>query len=240
MDLIKNEMNIDVFELEKNYDDFKLTVNEFHLLDSEIIGLIGNNGAGKTTFLRILLDLIVPDNGKLFSNGNTITLSDHWKAYTGSFLDEDFLIQFLTPKEFFRLIGRIYSISDQTMEKRLNPYLDFLNFDLDKKKYIREYSTGNKYKIGIVSSLIIYPKILILDEPFNFLDPKSQNQLVNILKKFNQTEESSILFSSHDLTHVTELCKRIILIENGMFIKDIHNEDQEKTYNELRNYFSII
>jgi len=232
-------MRLDIYNLEKKYDDFTLKVKEFHSKDDEIIGLVGNNGAGKTTFLRLVLDLVLPEKGELFSNEKSINLSEHWKEYTGSFLDEDFLIQFLTPMEFFRFIGKSYDISDNTLTERILSYGGFLNFDLNKKKYIREFSTGNKYKIGIVSALITCPKVVLFDEPFNYLDPKSQNQLVSILKNYNSSENSLIILSSHDLSHVTELCSRIILIENGVFIKDIENLDQEYTYKELKQYFTI-
>lgn len=232
-------MRLDIYDLEKKYDAFSLKVKEFHSKDDEIIGLVGNNGAGKTTFLRLVLDLILPESGRLLSNEKTINLSEHWKEYTGSFLDEDFLIQFLTPIEFFRFIGKIYNIPDSTLTARLLSFNTFLNFDIKNKKYIREFSTGNKYKIGIVSALITNPKVVLFDEPFNYLDPKSQNQLVSILKNYNSSEKALIILSSHDLSHVTELCSRIILIENGVFIKDIENLDQENTYKELKQYFTI-
>jgi ABC-2 type transport system ATP-binding protein len=232
-------MRIDIYNLEKKYGDFSLKVGEFHSKDSEIIGLVGNNGAGKTTFLRLVLDLILPDKGELYSNGKSITLSEHWKEYTGSFLDEDFLIQFLTPMELFRFIGEIYEIPEHILQARLGSYNSFLNFDLDRKKFIREYSTGNKYKIGIVSTLITNPKIVLLDEPFNYLDPTSQNHLVSILKNYNSTENAMILLSSHDLSHVTELCSRIILIENGAFIKELENLDQINSFKVLKEYFTI-
>jgi ABC-2 type transport system ATP-binding protein len=232
-------MKIDIYNLEKKYHDFVLKVEEFHSKESEIIGIVGNNGAGKTTFLKLILDLILPEKGELFSNEKSITLSEHWKEYTGSFLDEDFLIQYLTPMEFFRFIGRIYKIPEDILKSRLLSFNGFLNFDLDRKKYIREFSTGNKYKIGIVSTIITNPKIVIFDEPFNYLDPTSQNQLVSILKNYNSSENAMILLSSHDLSHVTELCSRIILIENGVFIKEMENTNQVYTYKELKEYFTI-
>ncbi|HUX97575.1 MAG TPA: ABC transporter ATP-binding protein [Bacteroidales bacterium] len=232
-------MRLDIYNLGKRYNDFFLNIKDFHTEDSEIIGIVGNNGAGKTTFLKLVLDLILPETGEVYSNGVRITLSEHWKEYTGSFLDEDFLIQFLTPIEFFRFIGGIYNIPDDLLKTRLISFSNFLNFDIDKKKYIREYSTGNKYKIGIVSTLITNPKVVIFDEPFNYLDPKSQNQLVEIFKNYNSFEKALILLSSHDLSHLTELCSRIILIENGVFIKDIENLNQANTYEELKEYFTI-
>jgi|WetSurMetagenome_2_1015567.scaffolds.fasta_scaffold76911_2 ABC-2 type transport system ATP-binding protein len=233
-------MEIDIYNLQKKYQGFVLNIKEFHSENSEIIGLAGNNGAGKTTFLKLLLDLILPDCGEIFSNKKLITRSEHWKNYTGSFIDDDFLVQFLTPKEFFSLIGDIYKISKNILKSRISLYTDFLNFDLNQKKYIREYSTGNKYKIGIVSTLITKPEVVIFDEPFNYLDPTSQIQLVSILRRYNSDENALIILSSHDLSHLTEICSRIILIENGAFIKDINNSDSKITYEELKGYFQCF
>jgi ABC-2 type transport system ATP-binding protein len=232
-------MRLDIQKLVKSYKNFALKVGEFHACESEIIGLVGNNGAGKTTFLKLVLDLIVPDIGEVCSNQKSISLSEHWKEYTGSFLDEDSLIQFLTLFEFFSFIGRIYEIPEGTIKSRLESYRNFLDIDINERKYIREYSTGNKYKIGIVSTLITKPKILILDEPFNYLDPTSQNHLSLILKNYNVEEKALIILSSHDLSHITELCTRIIIIENGIFIKDLININQENTYHDLKSYFMV-
>jgi ABC-2 type transport system ATP-binding protein len=239
MGLTLSRMKLDINNLEKRYDNFLLKIEEFHTKDSEIIGLIGNNGAGKTTFLKLLLDLILPEKGEIFSNNKSITLSEHWKEYTGSFLDEDFLIQFLTPREYFNFIGDLYRIPNDVLKLRLLRFGQFLRFDITTKKYIREYSTGNKYKIGIVSTLITNPKIVILDEPFNYLDPTSQNQLVTILKDYNSNENALILLSSHDLSHITEICSRIIIIENGVFLNDIENSDHQNTFKVLKEHFAI-
>lgn len=232
-------MKLDIYNLVKKYDSFRLSISELHLGNAEIVGLVGNNGAGKSTFLKLILDLILPEAGEIYSNEKSISLSEHWKEYTGSFLDEDFLIQFLTPAEYISFIADLYKISDKDLKERLSYFDGFINFNFDAKKYIREYSTGNKYKIGIVSTLITYPELVVLDEPFNFLDPTSQNQLASILKNYNLNRKALILLSSHDLTHITELCSRIIIIEDGIFIKDIENLNQERTYKELKEYFAI-
>lgn len=232
-------MKIDIYNLSKTYDNYSLIINELHLEGPGVVGIMGNNGAGKTTLLKLILDLIEPDNGKIFSNEKLIMLSDHWKDYTGSFLNEDFLISFLTPLEYFSFIGKIYKISTHELNDRLTSFEAFLNFNLNSKKYIREYSIGNRYKLGIVSALITFPGIVILDEPLNYLDPTSQNQLAVILKNFCIQRGSMVIISSHDMAHLSELCSRIMILENGSFVKDIYNDNPELTYKELKTYFEV-
>jgi ABC-2 type transport system ATP-binding protein len=237
MDIQFIRMNIDIYNLIKNYKDFSLGIKELHLNSPSVVGIVGNNGAGKTTLLKLMLDLILPEYGDIFSNNKLIRLSDHWKAYTGSFLNEDFLISFLTPIEYFNFIADIYKITQNELLQRLKDFDSFLSFDIRSKKFIREYSIGNKYKIGIVSSLITMPEIVILDEPFNFLDPSSQNQLSVILKDYCYNKNAMVLLSSHDLIHLSELCSRVIVIENGSLVHDINNLNPDKIYKELRSYF---
>jgi ABC-2 type transport system ATP-binding protein len=239
MALTENRIQLDVYNLQKSYKDFTLQIKEFHARNTEIIGLVGNNGAGKTTFLRLLLDLVMPENGEIYSNQISITLSEHWKEYTGSFLDEDFLISFLTPMEFFKFISNVYDITYEELNKRLLKYEQFLNIDLNIKKFIRDFSTGNKVKIGIVSTLITNPRVVVLDEPFNYLDPTSQNYLSLILRNFHKTEDSCIILSSHDLTHISELCTRVIIIDNGQIIKDLRNDSPSQLSMELKEYFMV-
>lgn len=239
MDSIKNSMQIKIEKLKKRYHNFLLRVDELTIDSPEIVGIIGNNGAGKTTLLKLILDLIKSDLGTVFSDNIPVMLSDHWKNYTGSFLDEDFLIQFLTPIEFYYFIGKVYKISTEEIDKEILKYADFLNFDVYSKKYIRDYSIGNKYKIGIVSTLLIKPKILIFDEPFNYLDPKAQNQLVKILRGQSENDNVIVIISSHDLEHIAELCTRVLYIENGVILNDIGNIDKEITRKKLRGYFDL-
>jgi ABC-2 type transport system ATP-binding protein len=232
-------MILEVLDLKKSYKDFTLAVRAFHAGNHEIIGLVGNNGAGKTTFLRLLLDLVLPDHGKIFSNNISINQSDHWKAYTGSFLDEDFLIGFLRPIEYFEFIGKLYNLSLENLKFKILRFQKFLNIDFNSKKLIREFSSGNKYKIGIISTLITAPELVVYDEPFNYLDPTSQNVLSTILREYTEEYNATIILSSHDLSHISELCTRILIIDNGIFIKEIENFSPEQTSQVLKSHFMV-
>ncbi len=215
-----------------------LNISELTVNDGEIFGLVGNNGAGKTTLLRLMLDLIKADKGELRSGEYVISKSEKWKDYTSSYLDEGFLIGFLTPEEYFDFIAEEYGFTKELIASKLSEFSNFFNGEIlgQKKKFIRDFSKGNKQKIGIASALITGPKVVILDEPFNSLDPTSQILLKRILSDYNRSTGATMIISSHDLNHVTEICTRIAIIERGVIIRDLHNGGQAMA--ELSDYFS--
>ncbi|WP_421942166.1 ABC transporter ATP-binding protein [Pedobacter sp.] len=228
-------MIIEVRNLKKIYGD-KTVVNIEHLeiAQGETIGLVGNNGAGKTTFFRMLLDLIRPSEGEVLSKGVDVKVGDSWKDYTASFLDEGFLIDYLTPEEYFTFIGSLQEMSVADVGTYLAQYTEFFNNEiLNSGKYIRDFSKGNQNKVGIAAALMQKPEILILDEPFANLDPTTQIRLKKLLK---EQVGMTTFISSHDLNHVTDVCNRIILVEKGRIIKDFMTD--ENTLQELESYFS--
>ncbi|WP_421945335.1 ABC transporter ATP-binding protein [Pedobacter sp.] len=229
-------MILEVKNLQKVYGD-KTVVNiqDLHIEAGETVGLVGNNGAGKTTFFRMLLDLIRPTSGEVLSKGENVMQNDNWKNYTASFLDEGFLIDYLTPEEYFVFIGSLHNLSVADVSAYLTQYGEFFNGEiLNSGKYIRDFSKGNQVKVGIAAALMQKPEILILDEPFANLDPTTQIRLKNLLKL--QSGSMTTFISSHDLNHVTDVCSRIILVEKGTVIKDFKTD--ENTLKELESYFS--
>lgn len=215
-----------------------LDIENLQINDGELFGLVGNNGAGKTTLFRLLLDLIRASQGSIKSGENPVSTSEDWKDYTSSYLDESFLIGFLTPYEYFHFIGETYGFSKMDIGNKLQEYKSFLTEEIvnEKKKFIRDFSKGNKQKIGIVSAIITEPKVLVLDEPFDGLDPTSQILLKRMLVKLNSQSKTTILVSSHDLNHVTEICPRIVLLEKGKVLRDISNNPN--ALSELEQYFA--
>ena len=212
-------------------------IPELNINDGDILGLVGNNGAGKTTLFRMMLDLLKPDEGEVTLDGVNPALSEEWKATTGAYIDEGFLIDFLTPEEYFAFIGKITDMTQEEVDERLK---DFERLDggevFGQKKLIRNLSAGNKQKVGIISALFNRPKLVILDEPFNFLDPSSQNILKHELTAYAQQTGATILVSSHNLLHTIEISTRIALMEKGHIIRDITSVD-ESSKAELENYF---
>ncbi|GGH11309.1 ABC transporter ATP-binding protein [Pedobacter zeae] len=229
-------MILEVKKLQKVYGD-KTVVNieDLQIAAGETVGLVGNNGAGKTTFFRMLLDLIRPTTGEVLSKGENVMQNDKWKDYTASFLDEGFLIDYLTPEEYFIFIGSLHNLSVADVSEYLNQYVEFFNGEiLNSGKYIRDFSKGNQVKVGIAAALMQKPEILILDEPFANLDPTTQIRLKKLLKE--QAGSMTTFISSHDLNHVTDVCSRIVLVEKGQVIKDFKTD--ENTLKELESYFS--
>jgi ABC-2 type transport system ATP-binding protein len=231
-------MILDIRNLKKVYGDRTVVdIPELQIHPGETIGLVGNNGAGKTTLFRMLLDLIRPTEGEIRSKDTNVAHTDEWKNYTASFLDEGFLIDYLTPEEYFIFIGGLHNMSQSDVREYLLQYVEFFNGEiLNSGKYIRDFSKGNQNKIGIAAALMQNPELLVLDEPFANLDPTTQIRLKTLLKQLSVTHRVTTLISSHDLNHVTEVCNRIILLEKGIVIKDIHTD--ENTLAALEAYFS--
>lgn len=243
-------MEIQLEDIRKNFGEkTAVDISNFDIHSGDILGLVGNNGAGKTTLFRIILDLLKADEGKVSlittkTDGTTINInpaeSEEWKNMTGAYIDDGFLIDFLTPEEYFSFIGKVNGLSSQETTERIDRFSHFMNGEiLGQKKLIRNFSAGNKQKVGIISAMLNNPQLLILDEPFNFLDPTSQNVLKHLLTEYNRETGATILISSHNLNHTVDISNRIALLENGVIIKDLPN-DNKSAEAELEEYFDII
>ena len=231
---------ITISNLKKSFGEkVALDIPEFHINKGEILGLVGNNGAGKTTFFRLILDLLKADEGFVDIDGINPALSEEWKQQTGAFIDEGFLIDFLTPEEYFDFIGKVCGMTKEAVQERLAYFDRFMAGEiLGQKKLIRDYSAGNKQKIGIISALFNKPALVILDEPFNFLDPSGQNILKHLLEEYNQETGSTILISSHNLQHTIDVSHRIALMESGKLLRDLPNKNKSAEQ-ELEAYFNL-
>ena len=227
-------------KLKKNFGEkIAVDIEHYEINQGDMLGLVGNNGAGKTTLFRIMLDLLKADDGKVIINDIDVSQSEDWKSITGAFIDDGFLIDYLTPEEYFYFIGKMYGLKKEEVDERLIPFERFMRGEvIGHKKLIRNYSAGNKQKIGIISAMLHYPQLLILDEPFNFLDPSSQSIIKHLLKKYNEEHQATVIISSHNLNHTVDVCPRIALLEHGVIIRDIINEDNSAE-KELEDYFNV-
>ena len=224
--------------LSKKYNDhLVLDIESLDIPKGQSFGLVGNNGAGKTTYFSLLLDLIKPTTGYIKNNNILVHESEDWKPFTSSFIDESFLIGYLTPEEYFYFIGELRGQNKADVDALISQFEDFFHGEiLSQKKYLRDLSKGNQKKVGIVSTLIGNPEVIVLDEPFANLDPTTQIRLKSIIKNLAETKGVTVLISSHDLMHVTDVCERIVVLEKGEIIKDIATSDA--TLKELEAYFS--
>ena len=231
---------ITIDKLKKNFGEkVAVDIEHYEINQGDMLGLVGNNGAGKTTLFRLMLDLLKADDGKVIINDIDVSQSEDWKSITGAFIDDGFLIDYLTPEEYFYFIGKMYGLKKEEVDERLIPFERFMSGEvIGHKKLIRNYSAGNKQKIGIISAMLHYPQLLILDEPFNFLDPSSQSIIKHLLKKYNEEHQATVIISSHNLNHTVDVCPRIALLEHGVIIRDIINEDNSAE-KELEDYFKV-
>lgn len=202
------------------------------IADGEILGLVGNNGAGKTTLFRMLLDLLKADEGSVMLDDVNPAESESWKESTGAYIDESFLVDYLTPEEYFQFLARITGITD--MDERLKQFERFAGGEVfGQKKFIRNLSAGNKQKVGIIAALVTEPRLVILDEPFNFLDPSSQNILKHLLTDYRQRTGATLIISSHNLQHTIDISTRIVVLEKGHVVMDGAERQ------ELEQYFGV-
>ena len=231
---------IQVENLKKIYDgNTVLDIQGLQIPIGESFGLVGNNGAGKTTFFSLLLDLIEPTQGFIKNHNVIVNKSEDWKTFTTAFLDDSFLIGYLTCEEYFYFLGELRNQTKQQVDAFLLTYADFFNDEiLGKNKFIRDLSKGNQKKVGIIGTLIGNPKVVILDEPFANLDPTTQIRLKKILRTIADTKQTTLLVSSHDLNHTFEISDRIVCFERGRIIKDI--DTNQYSFEELTAFFDVV
>ena len=226
-------------ELTKKYNgQIVLNIPSLEIPKGQTFGLVGNNGAGKTTFFNLLLDLIKPTTGFITNNSIQVDTSEEWKTFTAAFIDETFLIGYLTPEEYFNFIGDLRGMNKADVRTFLKQFEEIFNGEiLGQKKFLRDLSKGNQKKAGIVAALIGNPEVIVLDEPFANLDPTTQIRLKKLLKSLSEDNRVTTLISSHDLNHVTEVCERIVVLDKGDMVKDIKTSTE--TLKELEGYFAV-
>jgi ABC-2 type transport system ATP-binding protein len=233
----KTNLMISVQSLKKIYKGVTVVdIEQLNISTNESVGVVGNNGAGKTTLFRMILDLIRPDGGSVSIDGKNVLGNDEWKYFVGSFLDEGFLIPYLTPDEYFRFVGKLHNYSAADFKNFYERFEELFQGEIaGRKKYISDLSKGNLKKVGIAAAFMGNPQVILLDEPFENLDPSSQIRLKNLLAAERQNRPITYLISSHDLNHVTEICERIVLLEKGKVIRELGQN--ENMLAELEAYF---
>ena len=190
----------------------------FSFKEGQIIGLLGPNGAGKSSIIKILAGLVFPKSGKLFFKNTPIKKFSELRNYCGFLIDSPAFYPFLSAKQNINLIKKI--------NKRgvdIDKLLDKVGLSYVGNKKIRHFSTGMKQRLAIAQSILRNPEILILDEPFNGLDPNGFQDLISLLKKLNKTG-TTIIVSSHLLNELEQLADTFILLHKGKIALNINKE----------------
>lgn len=231
-------MKVELNNLKKQYgSNVVLDVPSLAINDGELVGLVGNNGAGKTTMMRLMLDLIQATAGNVTIDAKNVADDPAWKAVTGSYLDSTFLIDFYTPEEFFGFVAETYGITGPELQLRLQEYETLMNGEIiGTGKLIHDFSNGNRQKIGIIAAMLVNPQLLILDEPFNYLDPSSQIVVAKLIRKMNRDLGTTVVVSSHNLNSINDICNRILLLDKGCVLMDKPHEPGSVDQ-ELEDYF---
>lgn len=211
---------VETRSLTKVYRDFwgrkkKVALNALDLTihKGEIFGLLGPNGSGKTTTIKLLLGLLFPTAGDAFVFGEPAAKVEK-NERIGYLPEESYLYRFLNAEETLDFYGRLFNISAETREKRSAELIDMVGLNADKKRILREYSKGMRQRIGLAQALINDPDLIILDEPTSGLDPlgtRWMKDLILDLKKKGKT----VLMCSHRLDDVQDVCDRIAILYGG-------------------------
>ena len=232
-------MKVEILNLQKSYASrLAVDVPELEIATGAGFGLVGSNGAGKTTLLRLILDLVRKTDGEVQIDGRDVSKTSDWKRHTGSYLGASFLLDFLTPKEFFLFVGSAYDMTEQQVTDSMADFGTFFPGDdtFESSKLIRDLSSGVIQKVGLISAILVKPELLVLDEPFNNLDPRAQMQLKHILVDLNRHHGITLVISSHNMLHIADLCDRIAIMDKGRIIRDLATNAQ--TLPELMAHFS--
>ena len=184
----------------------------FNVPENSIFGFLGANGSGKTTAIRLLLNLCKPSAGEIIINNKKIS-SNYLELYEniGTLIESPTFYGHLTGRENLKVLANFYEVDNFRIDK----VLDLVGILYAKDKKTKDYSLGMKQRLGIASSILHDPKILILDEPLNGLDPKGISEIRNLFLKFQKEDKKTILISSHLLNEIENTCSDVCIIDKG-------------------------
>lgn len=213
----------------------------FVVEDGTVMGLVGCNGAGKSTTIKSIVGILPFDSGKIIVNGFDIGKdSAKAKETIGYVPDDHSVYEKLTGREYVNYMGSLYGVDKETKAKRLEHYAKLFSITKSLDNQIFSYSHGMKQKICLIGSLIHEPKLWVLDEPMMGLDPKTMNQVKNVIREYAR-KGNSVLFSSHNLDVVEKICDNVCIINEGKLVKNFNLEIERKDKNfDLEKIFEEI
>lgn len=210
---------IEFKEVTKQYGDKKaLDQVSFKINEGEIFGLIGHNGAGKSTTIKILVSIIEATEGEVIVNDKLLTEHrDEIKKHIGYVADSPDIFLRLRAVEYWELMKAAYEIPDEMYEERLNYFVHLFDLENEQEEFIENFSHGMRQKTFLVGALLANPDIWILDEPMTGLDPQAQYDLKEMIKA-HAAEGKTVLFSTHALEVAQDLCDRLVILRRGKVI----------------------
>ena len=222
---------IETKNLSKQFKDFKaLDAVSINIEEGKVYGLLGPNGAGKSTFLKLITQIIKPTSGQIFYKDHQISQKD--LAEIGSIIENPAIYPNLTAYENLKVLTTLLNIQDE----KINEVLKIVSLTNTGNKLTREFSLGMKQRLGIAMALINSPKLLILDEPTNGLDPVGIAELRELIKSFTNNG-ITVLISSHILNEVNQVADKVGILVNGRLAYEGNND---KGSNYLENLFMDI
>lgn len=224
------ENNIEVNNLSKKYDTFELKNINFTVPKGSIVGFVGENGAGKTTTIKSILNITNSSGSIKILGKNIKQYEKEIKQNIGVVLDDSFLSEYLTAKQINSIMKDIYNEWDE------NKYINYLKqFNLPINKLLKDYSSGMKMKLKIATAISHNPKLLILDEPTNGLDPVVRNEILDIFRNYIEEDETrSIFISTHITTDLEHISDYIVFIKNGEIIFNLPTIELLENYGIIK------
>lgn len=215
-----SEVLVETRKLSKTYHDFwgrkkKIALHALNLqvFRGEIFGLLGPNGSGKTTTIKLLLGLLFPTDGDalLFNKPAADVLKNERIGYLP---EESYLYRFLTAEETLDFYGRLFKLDPEVRRKRANELIEIVGLANDKKRVLKEYSKGMRQRIGLAQALINDPELVILDEPTSGLDPLGTRWMKDLIVDL-RNKGKTIIMCSHRLEDVQDICDRVAILNEG-------------------------
>src|ERR1700730_3624045 len=207
--------------LYKSYGEIKAVKGiSLSMTKGEILGLLGPNGSGKSTTMKMVLGILRPDYGTVLVDGEDVTKDPiHVKRKMGYVPETPQLYEFLTGIEYIDFVAEMYGVPAQERKERIQHFLTGMQLAGHENEMISGYSQGMKQKVAIISALVHKPKILVLDEALNGLDPRSARLVKDMLRELT-SEGVSILFSTHVLEIAQALCDRVAIMYQGAILAE--------------------
>lgn len=214
-------------QLTKKFKD-TIAVDDVNLVlrQGESVGLLGPNGAGKSTAIAMISTLMKPSSGDVKLNGKSVLKKPgDMRRVLGVVPQKIALYEELSAYENLKFFGRLYGLSGNKLEQRIDYVLELVGLADRKKELVKNYSGGMQRRINLAAAMMHEPEVLIMDEPTVGIDPQSRNHLLETIRKLNQDEGMTVLYTSHYMEEVEKLCDRVYIMDHGKVIAEGTKEE---------------